>query len=78
MIAPARTGRASRSKIAVIRIDQGKRHIRSIENPDVRVFLIVLIKFTAPNREEIPARWIEKIARSTEGPEWPRLALRGG
>lgn len=56
VIAPASTGNASSRRIAVIKIDHGNKHIRSMENPEVRVFLIVLIKFTAPKSEEIPAR----------------------
>jgi len=36
------------------------------------------MKFIAPNREEIPARWIEKIPISTAGPECAVIALKGG
>lgn len=38
----------------------------------------MLIKFTAPKREETPAKCKEKIAKSTEAPEWARLELKGG
>lgn len=38
----------------------------------------VVIKFTAPRIEDTPARWREKIARSTEGPAWAILLARGG
>ena len=38
----------------------------------------MLIKFIAPNKEEIPAKWIEKIPMSTAGPEWAAMALSGG
>lgn len=78
VIAPARTGRAKRSKIAVIIILQGNKFIRSIDKPDVRVLITVVMKLIAPNREEIPAKWSEKIAISTAGPEWPKILLSGG
>lgn len=32
----------------------------------------------APKIDEAPARWSEKIARSTEGPEWTMLLESGG
>ena len=38
----------------------------------------VLIKFTAPNNDEIPARWREKIVKSTLIPECPNVLLKGG
>jgi hypothetical protein len=37
--------------------------------PFARIFTTVVMKFTAPKIEEAPAKWREKIARSTEGPE---------
>jgi len=36
------------------------------------------MKFTAPKIEEIPAKWREKIAKSTEAPLWAILEERGG
>ena len=39
---------------------------------------IVVIKLMAPKIDEIPARWREKIVRSTEAPAWARLPARGG
>lgn len=38
----------------------------------------MLIKFTAPKSEEIPAKCREKIAKSTEAPLCAILPLRGG
>jgi len=32
------------------------------------MLITVEIKFTAPRMDDAPARWREKIARSTEGP----------
>lgn len=42
------------------------------------MLMIVVIKFKAPRIEEIPARWREKIAKSTEGPEWAIFLANGG
>jgi hypothetical protein len=67
-MAPARTGRASKSKIAVIKTDQTKRGMFSKERDRERMFTIVEIKFTAPKIEETPAKCREKIVRSTAGP----------
>lgn len=78
VIAPARTGRERSRRIAVTRTDQGNRLMRSKTSPKVRVFLSVLIKLTAPRREETPAKCREKIAKSTEDPACPREELRGG
>lgn len=56
MIAPARTGRDRRSKIAVIKTAQAKRGIRSKNIPNVRMLPKVLIKLTAPKIDETPAK----------------------
>lgn len=42
------------------------------------MLIAVVIKLMAPRMEEIPAKWSEKIARSTEAPAWARLPARGG
>jgi len=36
------------------------------------------MKFIAPNIEDIPARWSEKIAKSTDPPLWAWAAANGG
>jgi len=36
--------------------------------PAGRILITVVIKFTAPKIEEIPAKWSEKIPRSTLAP----------
>lgn len=77
-MAPANTGSDKRSKIAVIKTDHGKRGIRSQVIPKHRKLANVLIKFTAPKREEIPAKCKEKIVKSTDAPEWPKVLLKGG
>jgi hypothetical protein len=38
----------------------------------------VVIKFTAPKIEEIPAKCNEKIAKSTDAPAWAIPEERGG
>jgi hypothetical protein len=78
VIAPASTGRDKRSKIAVIKIDHANKGTRSNVIPPHRILIIVVIKFKAPKIEEIPAKWREKIARSTEPPACDTLDERGG
>lgn len=78
MIAPARTGRDRSNRTAVTSTAHGNKGIRSINIPMARKFLRVLIKLTAPNKEETPAKCKEKIARSTDAPPWAILLLNGG
>jgi hypothetical protein len=68
VIAPAKTGKDKSNRIAVIKTDQTKRGIRSKVIPSDRILITVVIKFTAPRIEEIPAKCKEKIAKSTEPP----------
>lgn len=68
VIAPAKTGRDRRSKIAVKKTDQTKRGVWSHVMPGVRILIIVVIKFTAPRIDEAPARCKLKIDRSTDPP----------
>jgi len=42
------------------------------------MLITVVIKFTAPKIDEAPARWREKMARSTDGPAWAILLANGG
>ena len=42
------------------------------------MLIIVVIKLLAPKIEEIPAKWSEKIARSTAPPEWNSIEDKGG
>ena len=64
--------------MAVIKTDQTNKGIRSKVIPLDRILIIVVIKLTAPKIEEIPAKWREKIAKSTEAPAWETLADKGG
>lgn len=78
VIAPARTGRDRRSKKAVTKTDQTNRGSRSKDIPGVRMLIIVVIKFMEARIEEAPARWREKIARSTDPPACAIFLDRGG
>lgn len=55
-MAPARTGRESRRRIAVKKTDQTNKGVRSQVIPSTRMLMIVVIKFTAPKIELAPAR----------------------
>ena len=75
VIAPAKTGRERRSKMAVITTDQAYEDIFSILIPGVRIFITVEMKLIAPKMEEIPAKWSLMMAKSTEAPLWAILLL---
>jgi len=78
VITPAKTGRDRRRRIAVIFTDQTNSGTRSKDIPTARILITVVMKFTAPRIDEIPAKCREKMAISTEGPEWAMLEDRGG
>lgn len=42
------------------------------------MLIAVVIKLIAPKMEETPAKWSEKMARSTEAPAWARFPASGG
>lgn len=42
------------------------------------MLMIVVMKLIAPKMDEIPARWREKIVRSTDAPAWARFPASGG
>lgn len=69
VIAPAKTGSDNSNKNAVINTAQTKRGNLCIVIPGARIFIIVVMKFIAPNKEEIPAICRLKIAKSTAPPE---------
>jgi len=66
VIAPAKTGRANRSKNAVIITDQINKGIESKDIFFCRILRIVEIKLMAPKIEEAPAKCKEKIVKSIE------------
>ena len=78
VIAPAKTGNDSRSNTVVISTAQANKGIESRTIPNARRFPNVLIKLIAPKIEETPAKWSEKIAKSTEPPLCARFLDRGG
>lgn len=78
VIAPANTGRDSNRSRTVSTTAQANSGTRSSRIPFHRMFITVVIKFTAPIIEEIPAKCREKIARSTDGPACARFLARGG
>jgi len=70
VIAPASTGKDNKSKKAVINTDQTNNGVRFAVIPGARILLIVTIKLIAPKIEDTPAKCREKMAQSTEPPEW--------
>ena len=78
VIAPAKTGRERRSKNAVTKTDQTNKGRRSKDIPGVRMLIIVVINLIEAKIEEAPARWREKIAKSTDPPACAILLERGG
>jgi len=69
VIAPASTGSDNNNNTAVIKTAHTNRGSLCIVIPGALIFIIVVIKFIAPNIDDIPARCKLKIAKSTEPPE---------
>ena len=69
VIAPAKTGKDSNNKNAVINTDQTNKGSLSIVKPGALMLKIVVIKLIAPMIEEAPAQWRLNIAISTDPPE---------
>jgi len=63
--------------MAVNITDHTKRGTSSMVIASGRMLEIVVIKFADPRILLTPARWREKIPRSTAAPGWPRVD-RGG
>lgn len=78
MIAPARIGRERRRRTVVIFTAHTNRGVRSSVMPSLRMLITVVMKLIEPRMEETPARWREKMARSTDGPAWAMFLARGG
>lgn len=77
-MAPAKTGRESRRRITVIKIDHTNKGSCSIFIYFGFMFKIVAMKLIAPRIDEIPAKCKEKIDRSTEIPPCAMFPERGG
>lgn len=56
MIAPANTGKAKSKRTAVIRTDHTNRGILSRVIEEVRILIMVEMKFVAPRIEDTPAK----------------------
>ena len=69
VIAPAKTGKESSNKKAVIKTDQTKRGSLCIVMPGNLILKMVTIKFIAPKIDAAPDKCKLKIPKSTEGPE---------
>lgn len=79
VIAPARTGRLTIRRTAVMATDHRKRGRRaSLSDEVIRETRIVVKKLILPKIDEIPAKWSLKIAKSTEMPVWNLESDRGG
>lgn len=78
VIAPARTGRDRSNSKAVMKTDQTNNGIRSNDIEGARILIIVVMKLMAPKIDEIPAKWREKIPKSTAPPGWAIFLERGG
>lgn len=77
-MAPASTGSDRSSKMAVMKTDHTNNGIRSIDMPEGRILITVVMKLTAPKIEETPARCNEKIPISTDAPAWAIPEAKGG
>jgi hypothetical protein len=69
VIPPAKTGKDNNNSIAVINTAHTNNGNLCIVIPGALIFNIVVMKFIAPNIEEIPAKCKLKIAISTAPPE---------
>lgn len=78
VIAPANIGNDNNNNHAVINTAHTNKGIKWKCNPGALILMIVLIKFIAPNIEDIPAKCNENITKSTEPPEWPITLDNGG
>lgn len=78
MIPAARTGSDRSRSTAVIRTDQTNRGVWYWERAGGFMLIMVVIKLIAPRIDDTPARWREKMARSTDAPAWARLPASGG
>jgi len=68
VIAPAKTGKERRSRMAVNNTDHTNNGMESSLMEEDRIFKMVVIKLIAPRIDETPARCSLKIAKSIEAP----------
>jgi len=78
VIAPANTGNDNINNTAVINTPHTNNGNLCIVNPGALIFTIVVIKFIAPNIDDIPAKCRLTIPKSTAPPEWYSTLAIGG
>lgn len=64
----ARTGRERRRRTAVISTAHTKSGVWYCEIAGGFMLIMVVMKLMAPRIDEIPAKWREKMVKSTEAP----------
>lgn len=42
------------------------------------ILIVVVMKLIAPKIDDTPAKWREKMVRSTDAPAWAKLPASGG
>jgi hypothetical protein len=77
VMAPARTGNDSKSRNTVTNTAQTNSGMRCRVMPGARMLKIVVIKLIAPRIDDAPAKWRERMAKSTAMPEWPVVESGG-
>ena len=70
---PARTGSDKSSRNTVTRIDHTNSGILCRVMPGARMLKMVVMKLMAPRIDEAPARWIDRMTKSIDGPGWPEV-----
>ena len=78
VIPAARTGSERSKSTAVINTAQTNRGVWYCEIAGGFILMMVVMKLMAPRIDEIPAKWREKIVKSTDAPAWARFPDRGG
>lgn len=78
VIPAARTGSDRSRSTAVINTDQTNKGVWYCDIAGGFILIIVVMKLIAPRIDDTPARWSEKIVRSTEAPACARFPASGG
>ena len=78
VIAPAKIGKDNNNNQAVINTAQTNKGNFSKPKLILLMLIVVVIKFNAPNKEEIPAKCKANIDKSTAGPLLYGISLKGG
>lgn len=75
---PAKIGKDNNYNHAVINTAHTNKGYLSKPNVVLLMLIVVVIKFKAPNKEDIPAKCKAKIDKSTAGPLLYGISLNGG